>query len=97
MSFDLNHEEHLRELQKRLHRARMITPDLIAKVIAQVCPRLQAQRLALQPRDQAKRPLCRPYDDGRASVSNSYALINTLGAAENNSVFEKEKCHGRQW
>src|SRR5215472_13192315 len=38
--------------------------------------------LALQPRDQAKRPLCRPYDGGRASLSNSYALINTLGAAK---------------
>lgn len=50
MSFDLNHEEHLRELQKRLHRARMITPDLIAKVIAQVCPRLQAQRRASKAR-----------------------------------------------
>jgi len=50
MSFDLNHEEHLRELQKRLHRARMITPDLMAKVIAQVCPRLQAQRRASKAR-----------------------------------------------
>jgi len=50
MSFDLNHEERLRELQEQVHRARMITPDLMAKVSAQVCPRPQAQRRASRAR-----------------------------------------------
>jgi len=42
MSFDLNHEEALRALQEQLRRCRTITPELMAKVIAQACRRLQA-------------------------------------------------------
>jgi len=40
MTFDPNHEEHLRELQQELHRAHAITPGLMADVIARACPRL---------------------------------------------------------
>jgi len=43
MSFDPNHEKHLRELQEELRRAQTITPELIADVTARACPRLQAQ------------------------------------------------------
>jgi len=43
MTFDPNHEEHLRELQEELHRAHTITPGLMADVIARACPRLQSQ------------------------------------------------------
>jgi hypothetical protein len=43
MSFDSNHEEHLRELQAQIRRADTITPVLMAEVIARACPRLQAQ------------------------------------------------------
>ena len=46
MTFDPNHEEHLRELQRELHRAHTITPELMANVIARVCPRLQSQHRA---------------------------------------------------
>jgi hypothetical protein len=46
MTFDPNHEEHLRELQQELHRAHTITPGLMADVIARACPRLQAQQRA---------------------------------------------------
>src|SRR5262249_37582364 len=46
MTFDPNHDEHLRELQQELHRAHTITPRLMAAVIARACPRLQAQQLA---------------------------------------------------
>jgi hypothetical protein len=43
MSFDLNHEENLRELQEQIRRAHTITPALMADVIGRACPRLQAQ------------------------------------------------------
>jgi hypothetical protein len=43
MTFDPNHEEPLRELQRELHRACTITPGLMADVIARACPRWQAQ------------------------------------------------------
>jgi hypothetical protein len=43
LTFDPNHEEHLRELQQELHRAHTITPGLMADVIARACPRLQSQ------------------------------------------------------
>ncbi len=43
MTFDPNHEEHLRELQQELHRAPTITSGLVADVIARACPRLQSQ------------------------------------------------------
>jgi hypothetical protein len=43
MSFDLNHEEDLRELQEQVRRACTITPALMADVIGRPCPRLQAQ------------------------------------------------------
>jgi hypothetical protein len=43
MTFDPNHEEHLRELQRELHRAHTITPGLMTDVIAGACPRLQSQ------------------------------------------------------
>jgi hypothetical protein len=43
MSFGPHREEPLRELQLKLHRARTITPGLMADVIARACPRLQAQ------------------------------------------------------
>jgi len=46
MTFDPNHEEHLRELQQELHRAHTITPGLMADVIARACPRLQSQHRA---------------------------------------------------
>ena len=42
MSFDPNHEKHLRELQQELHRASTITPGLMADVIARACQRLPA-------------------------------------------------------
>jgi hypothetical protein len=44
MSFDLNHEENLRELQEQIRRAHTITPALMADVIGRACPRLQAQQ-----------------------------------------------------
>ena len=44
MSFDLNHEEDLRELQEQIRRAHTITPALMADVIGRACPRLQAQQ-----------------------------------------------------
>ena len=43
MSFDLNHEEDLRDLQAQIRRACTITPALMADVIGRACPRLQAQ------------------------------------------------------
>jgi hypothetical protein len=43
MSFDPNHEKHLRELQEKLRRAQTITPELMADVTARACLRLQAQ------------------------------------------------------
>ena len=42
MTFDPNHEEPLRALQEQLRRARTITPELMAEVIARACRRLQA-------------------------------------------------------
>jgi hypothetical protein len=50
MTFDPNHENHLRELQQELHRARMITPGLMADVIAPACPRLQSQQQSAKAR-----------------------------------------------
>ena len=50
MTFDPNHEEHLRELQQELHRARTITPGLMADVIARACLRLQAHHPAAKAR-----------------------------------------------
>jgi hypothetical protein len=44
MSFDPNHGEHLRELQEQIHRARTMTAQLMAQVIARACARLQAQQ-----------------------------------------------------
>ena len=44
MSFDSNHEEHLRKLQEQIHRARTITPELMTDVIARACPRLRARQ-----------------------------------------------------
>ena len=46
MTFDPNHEGHLRELQQELHRAHTITPGLMADLIARACPRLQSQHRA---------------------------------------------------
>ena len=46
MTFDPNHEEHLRELQRELHRAHTITPGLMADLIARACPRLQSRHRA---------------------------------------------------
>jgi hypothetical protein len=43
MSFDLNHEEDLRDLQEQIRRACTITAALMADVIGRACPRLQAQ------------------------------------------------------
>jgi hypothetical protein len=43
MSFDLNHEEDLRDLQEQIRRACKITPALMADVIGRACPRLQTQ------------------------------------------------------
>jgi hypothetical protein len=42
MAFDPNHEEHLRELQEQIRRARTITPELMADVVARARPRLRA-------------------------------------------------------
>ena len=50
MSFDPNHAEHLRGLQQELHRARTITPGLMADVIARACLRLQAHHPAAKAR-----------------------------------------------
>ena len=50
MTFDPNHEEPLRELQQDLHRARTITPGLMADVIARACPRLQSQHRSAKAR-----------------------------------------------
>jgi hypothetical protein len=50
MSFDSNHEEHLRELQAQIRRAQTITPALMADVIARACPRLQAQHRSARAR-----------------------------------------------
>lgn len=46
MTFDPIHEEHLRELQRELHRAHTITPGLMADLIARVCPCLQSRHRA---------------------------------------------------
>jgi len=46
MTFDPNHEEHLRELQRELHRAHAITPALMADLIARACPRVQSRHRA---------------------------------------------------
>lgn len=47
MSFDPHHEQHLRELQEQIYRARTITPELLADLIARGCPRLSTlQRTA---------------------------------------------------
>jgi hypothetical protein len=43
MTFDPNHEKHLRELQEQIRRAHTITSPLMTDVIAGACPRLQAQ------------------------------------------------------
>ena len=40
MSFDPHHEQHLRELQEQIYRARTIRPELLADLIARACPRL---------------------------------------------------------
>src|SRR5262249_6884943 len=50
MTFDPNHEEHLRELQQELHRAHTITPGLMADVIAGASPRLHFQHRRAQER-----------------------------------------------
>jgi hypothetical protein len=50
MTFDPNHEEPLRELQQELHRARTITPGLMADVIARACLRLQSQQQSAKAR-----------------------------------------------
>jgi hypothetical protein len=50
MTFDPNHEAPLRELQQELHRARTITPGLMADVIARACPRLQSQQQSAKAR-----------------------------------------------
>src|SRR5262252_8412785 len=42
MSFDRNHEEVLGALQEQLRRGRILTPELMAEVIARACWRLQA-------------------------------------------------------
>jgi hypothetical protein len=49
MSFGPNHEE-LRDLQQELHRARTVTPGLIADVIARACLRLPAHPSATKAR-----------------------------------------------
>jgi hypothetical protein len=50
MSVDPNHEQRLRELQEQLRRAQIITPELIADVIARACLRLQAHRATVKAR-----------------------------------------------
>jgi hypothetical protein len=50
MTFDPNHEEHLRELQQELRRAHTITPGLMADAIARACPRLQSQHQSAKAR-----------------------------------------------
>ena len=49
MSFSPNHEE-LRDLQQQLHRARTVTPGLIAEVIARACFRFPAHPSATKAR-----------------------------------------------
>jgi hypothetical protein len=44
MSFDSSHAEDLRELQEQIRRARTVTPELVADVMARACPRLQPQQ-----------------------------------------------------
>jgi hypothetical protein len=44
MLFDSNQGEHLRELQEQIDRARTMTAQLMAQVIARACARLQAQQ-----------------------------------------------------
>jgi hypothetical protein len=43
MSFDSSQVEDLRDLQEQIRRARTVTPELMADVMARACPRLQAQ------------------------------------------------------
>jgi len=50
MSFDANHEGHLRDLQEQIHRARTITPGLIADVIARACASVRAQYRSVKTR-----------------------------------------------
>jgi len=46
MTFDPNHDKHLRELERELHRAHTITPGLMADLIARACPCLQSRHRA---------------------------------------------------
>src|SRR5262245_6772495 len=48
MSFDANHGGPLRDLQEQIHRARTITPDLMADVIARACPGMRAQHRSVR-------------------------------------------------
>jgi len=50
MSFDANHGGHLRDLQEQIHRARTITPGLMADVIAPACPGVRAQPRSVKTR-----------------------------------------------
>jgi hypothetical protein len=50
MSFDANHGGHLRDLQEQIHRARTITPGLMADVIARACPGVRAQPRSVKTR-----------------------------------------------
>jgi hypothetical protein len=50
MSFDLNHEQDLRDLQEQIRRACTITPALMADVIGRACPRLQSQHRSAKAR-----------------------------------------------
>jgi hypothetical protein len=69
MTFDPNHEGHLRDLQQELHRAHMITPALMADVTARACPRLQAQQRA------ARTTVIRSIESG-AFVDAALALLD---------------------
>ena len=44
--FNPNHEERLGVLQEQLYKAQAVTPDLMARVITQVCVRLPALHMA---------------------------------------------------
>jgi hypothetical protein len=50
MLFDSNQGEHLRELQEQIDRARTMTAQLMAQVIARACARLQAQQQSARAR-----------------------------------------------
>jgi DNA polymerase III psi subunit len=50
MSFDANHGGHLRDLQEQIHRARTITPGLMADVISRACPGVRAQYRSVKTR-----------------------------------------------